>query len=111
MSGPPPLNLGRLHPKQSLAILSAATEILFGGAAGPGKSHLMRIASIVFSSGIRGLQTYLFRRELGDLERYLLDGRMGEMALLAAWTATGWCRIVEGEIRLWNGSKMVLLHC
>src|SRR5260370_36489749 len=37
------LNLN-LHPKQWVAFESAATEILYGGAAGGGKSHLMRVA-------------------------------------------------------------------
>ena len=31
-----------LHPKQAEVLMSSATEILFGGAAGPGKSHLLR---------------------------------------------------------------------
>jgi hypothetical protein len=34
-----------LHPKQELAFNSLATEILYGGAAGGGKSHLMRVAA------------------------------------------------------------------
>lgn len=111
MSDIPALELGELHDKQSLAFHSDATEILFGGAAGPGKSHLMRIASIYWCASIAGLQVYLFRRELGDLEKNHLEGPKGYKSMLAPWTATGWCRIVEGEIRFWNGSKIWLLHC
>ena len=36
-----------LHPKQMLAFQSEATEILYGGAAGGGKSHLMRVAAVI----------------------------------------------------------------
>lgn len=111
MSDLPPLELGSLHPKQSLAFTTTATELLFGGAAGPGKSHLLRVASILFSSWIPGLQSYLFRRELGDLTRNHLEGPKGYKSILAPWTSTGYCRIVEGEIRFWNGSKIHLLHC
>jgi hypothetical protein len=105
------LKLGALHPKQSIALRSRATEILFGGAAGPGKSHLMRIFSILFSYCIPGLQTYLFRRELGDLEKNHLEGPKGYKAMLAPWTATGVAKIVEGEIRFWNGARIWLCHC
>jgi hypothetical protein len=38
----------KLYPKQALAFSSFATEILYGGAAGPGKSHLLRVAFIVW---------------------------------------------------------------
>ena len=31
----------KLHARQSLAYLSEATEMLYGGAAGGGKSHLL----------------------------------------------------------------------
>ena len=35
----------RLHPKQLVALRSKATEILYRGAAGGGKPHLMRAAA------------------------------------------------------------------
>jgi hypothetical protein len=41
-----PLNLS-LHKAQGRALMSRATEILYGGAAGGGKSHLMRAASVM----------------------------------------------------------------
>jgi hypothetical protein len=100
-----------LHPKQWVAFLSRATEILYGGAAGGGKSHLMRIAAIVWASSIPGLQVYLFRRISGDLIKNHMEGPKGFRAILAGWCAAGWCSIVEGEIRFWNGSKIYLCHC
>jgi hypothetical protein len=47
------------HPKQLVAFRSKATEILYRGAAGGGKSHLMRAAAISWCSVIAGLQVYL----------------------------------------------------
>ncbi len=100
-----------LHPKQLTAFNSAATEILYGGAAGGGKSHLMRIAAIIWCSAIPGLQVYLFRRIRDDLVKNHMEGPKGFRALLAGWVACGFCTIVEDEIRFWNGSKIYLCHC
>ena len=100
-----------LHPKQSEAILSPATEILFGGAAGPGKSHAMRAASIIWASEIPGLQVYLFRRLYDDLVKNHLEGANGYHNLLASWVKQKFVRIVDDEIRFWNGSKIYLCHC
>ena len=50
-----------LHPKQLIALRSKATEILYRGAAGGGKPHLMRAAAMSGCSVIAGLQVYLFR--------------------------------------------------
>lgn len=104
------LNLN-LHPKQGEAFLSEATEKLYGGAAGGGKSHLMRIAAIIFATEIPGLQIYLFRRIKEDLVKNHVEGPKGFRALLAGWERQGFVTIVEDEIRFWNGSKIYLCHC
>lgn len=100
-----------LHPKQSLVLRSPATEILFGGAAGGGKSHLLRILSILWAWAFPGLQVYLFRRISDDLVKNHVEGPRGYRALLAPWVERGLVEIVEGEIRFkWNGSRIFLCH-
>src|SRR5215813_8724108 len=100
-----------LHPKQWTAFESVATEILYGGAAGGGKSHLMRVAAVVWCAAIAGLQVYLFRRVYDDLIKNHMEGPKGFRAMLAPWAEAGWCHIVEDEIRFWNGSRIYLCHC
>lgn len=100
-----------LHPKQGIAFNTEATEALYGGAAGGGKSHLMRAAAITWCTEIAGLQVYLFRRIHDDLIKNHMEGPHGFRALLAGWVACGFCTIIEDEIRFWNGSKIYLCHC
>lgn len=100
-----------LHPKQQFAFDSPATEILYGGAAGGGKSHLMRVAAVIWCSMIPGLQVYLFRRLRDDLIKNHMEGPSGFRAMLAGWVACGFCVIIEDQIRFWNGSKIYLCHC
>lgn len=100
-----------LHLKQTTALHTTATEVLYGGAAGGGKSHLMRVAAIVWCSAIPGLQVYLFRRIRDDLNKNHMEGPAGFRALLAGWVLSGYCQIIEDEIRFWNGSKIYLCHC
>jgi hypothetical protein len=100
-----------LWPKQWTAFLTEATEVLFGGAAGPGKSHLMRVAAIVWCCSIAGLQVYLFRRVREDLYKNHLEGPKGFRAMLAPLVLGGWVRIIGDEIRFWNGSRIYLCHC
>lgn len=100
-----------LHPKQGEALNTKATEVLYGGAAGGGKSHLMRVAAIIWCAMIAGLQVYLFRRIRDDLVKNHMEGPKGFRALLAPWERAGLVKIVEDEIRFWNGSKIYLCHC
>jgi len=100
-----------LHPKQALVLQTEANEILYGGAAGGGKSHLVRALFILLCTEIPGFQAYLFRRHSNDLEKNHLEGPKGFHAMLAPWTSVGLAEIVKGQIRFWNGSKIWLCHC
>lgn len=99
-----------LHQKQWTAFTSKATEILYGGAAGAAKSHLIRVAAIMWALAIPGLQIYIFRRTYDDLIKNHMEGPTGFHALLADWIGK-YIEIVEKEIRFNNGSKIYLCHC
>jgi hypothetical protein len=102
-----------LHPKQTLAFESPATEILFGGAAGPGKSHFLRVAAIAWSVEIPGLQTYLFRRQYPDLYSNHMDGPTAFPSMLAPWVESKLVKINydKNNIVFRNGSVIHLRHC
>lgn len=106
-----PLNLD-LWPKQLEVLNSPAQELFYGGAAGGGKSHIERVAPIVWCSEIPGLQVYFFRRYHDDLIMNHVEGPTGFRALLEPWIKQKWVEIVEGEIRFkaWK-SKIFLRHC
>lgn len=58
----------KLHKKQRYAMDTTATEVLYGGQAGPGKSHFLRAAAITFCLNVPGLECLLTRRIKRDLE-------------------------------------------
>lgn len=103
----------RLHYQQSRAFQSEATEILYGGAAGGGKSHLMRAAAIAWCSEIPGLQVYLFRRISDDLYKNHMVGPGGFFELLDGWISAGLATWngSKNYIRFWNGAQIWLCHC
>lgn len=106
---PPEIRL-HLHDKQRKALDCPAQEIVFGGAAGGGKSYLMRAAAITFCAAIPGLQVYLFRRTRGDIILNHFSGAMNFHEMLAPWTASGHARITlsANKIRFWNGATIHL---
>ena len=73
----------RLHKQQGLAMRIPAQEILYGGAAGGGKSHLLRIAFIGWALECPGIQQYLFRRTFPELFRNHMRGPTSFPELLA----------------------------
>jgi hypothetical protein len=102
-----------LQPKQTRAFLSRATELLYGGAAGGGKSHLMRTAAIAWCRAIPGLQVYIFRRTYPDLWANHMQGPTSFLELLAPFARDGSVRINLSEacIKFGNGSSILLRHC
>lgn len=107
-----PLDL-HLHARQTEAFHTTATEVLYGGAAGGGKSHLMRVAAIVWCAEIAGLQVYLFRRLSDDLFKNHMAGSGSFVELLAPWTAAGLVKYngTKNFLEFWNGSRIWLCHC
>lgn len=104
----------RLHPRQGRAYLSRATEILYGGAAGGGKSHLFRVAAISWCLQIPGLQVYLFRREFPDLWKNHMTGAGSFPELLAPLVNCGAAKINTNDkvIRFPQvRSAIHLCHC
>ncbi len=71
-----------LYPKQQDAFLSSAQFILYGGAAGSGKSHLARMAPTAACLQIPGLQVFMFRRHFQDLVKNHMEGPNSFRALL-----------------------------
>lgn len=94
-----------------LAFTSPATERLYGGAAGGGKSHLERVESIALCLDIPGLQYYLFRRSYQDLIKSYVEGPTGYRAMLGELIHEGQVEAVAKEIRFPNESKIYLCHC
>jgi len=106
------LNLGELSEKQTLVFESKAREILFGGALGPGKSHLLRVLSILYALKVPYLQIYLFRRTKPEILPSHLDGPTGYRALLQTYVEAQLVTITEDEIRFnTTKAKIHLCHC
>lgn len=102
-----------LHPRQYEALNARATEILYGGAAGGGKSHLLRVAAIVYSIQIPGLQTYIFRRTYKELIANHMRTSGGFPELLKEFIDDKLVKInwSDNSIDFQNGSRITLAHC
>ncbi len=101
-----------LFPKQARAFLTIAREVLYGGAAGAGKSHLFRVAALKWCADIPGLQVYLFRREYSELFSNHMEGPNGFINILADLEERKLVKVNTGdnEIRFANGSNIFLRH-
>ncbi len=103
-----------LTPKQTQAMTSPAQEIMYGGAAGGGKSFLIRMVALTYFDKVPGIQIYLFRRLSKDLMTNHLYGESGFLSLLAQPINAGRVKVNEqkGVIRdTRTGAMIHLCHC
>jgi hypothetical protein len=102
----------KLHPKQGTVLSTVATEILYGGAAGGGKSHVMRILAILLCLMVPMIQVYIFRKKFGDLYKNHMEGTGSFPVLLWPLIKVKLVSINYGDnyIKFWNGSKIHLCH-
>ena len=102
-----------LETKQAIAFNTTATEILYGGAVGGGKSYYLRVSAIRWCLNIEGIQVYLFRRTLPDLRDNHLRGPSSFHVMLSDMVLNGHCKYktVENEFEFKNGSVLHLCYC
>lgn len=93
-------------------MMSQATEVLMGGAAGPGKSFGLRAIAIILALEIPGIQIYLFRRLFRELMLNHVHSPQGFQVmmkdLLDAQDVV--LNKSEGTYHFHNGSKIYLCH-
>lgn len=93
-------------PKQESFHRCAANEVLYGGAAGPGKSHALRAEGLIWAMRIRKLQVYLFRRTFPELEKnHIIPSNQEFPAGIGVY---------KEQKRRWefhNGSMLHFCHC
>jgi hypothetical protein len=102
-----------LQEAQSEWYWSAATEMLVGGAAGPGKSFFLRVALCSWAFEIPDLQIYLFRKTYKDLEQNHINHPMGFPVLLGEHIQAKKVRYnsAKNVFVFDNGSMIHLCHC
>ncbi len=87
--------------RQRLLHETACRQIFYGGAAGGGKSHALRMEAIILCLQNPGLHAYLFRRTLPELEDNHLK------ALRALPKALGHYHETRKEFQFVNGSFLI----
>ena len=102
----------KLYKKQRQALVSPANELLYGGAAGGGKSYLARVASIVYSLEVPGLITYLFRRTFKEVLANHVYTPGGYLEMLKDLIENGDCIFSKSDysFSFINGSRIQLAH-
>ena len=108
------LKIPPLNEKQGAVLISPASEIMYGGSLGSGKSFLLRVLAILYASLVPGIQVYLLRRLTSDIQKNHMEGNYSLPDLLNPWVQSGYVKINYSapiKIAFGNGSRIFLDHC
>ena len=94
------------QPRQALAHGSKARQILYGGAAGGGKSRFLRMDMVSFCLQNPGIECYLFRRTYPELQKNHINRFKTEVDP-SLWKYSGDQKRFEFE----NGSAINCCYC
>ena len=102
----------KLYPKQQRALMSLAQEILYGGAAGAGKSYMMRVLAIVLAMEIPNIKIFLFRRMYKELYINHVYAPDGFLNMLKPFIDSGDVTLnkSDGVFNFYNGAQIYLCH-
>lgn len=94
------------QPRQAALHACPANEILFGGAAGPGKSHALRFEALLACLRVSGLRAYLFRRTQPELEHNHILPALSQFP-----KGIGTFRASKHRFEFMNGSILFFCSC
>lgn len=102
----------KLYEKQQRALMSSALEILYGGAAGSGKSYMMRVLAIVLCMEVANMKVFLFRRMYKELYINHVFSPDGFLTMLKPFLDKGDVTFnkSDGVFNFWNGAQIYLCH-
>lgn len=92
--------------KQKLLHETAARLILYGGAVGGGKSHAIRWELISWCLRCAGINCFLFRRTLAELEENHIEQIQNEIP-----PSLGQYNVTKNVFRFFNGSRIKFAYC
>lgn len=103
----------KLYRKQQRAIQTVAQEVLYGGAAGAGKSYMMRVLAIILCMEIPNLKVFLFRRMYKELYINHVYAPDGFLTMLKPFLDNGDVVFNKSDGVLnftFNGAQIYLCH-
>ena len=102
----------KLYPKQQRALMSHAQEILYGGAAGSGKSYMMRVLAIILCMEIPNFKVFLFRRMYKELYINHVFSPDGFLVMMKPFIDAGEVTFnkSDGVFNFFNGAQIYLCH-